>query len=138
MLAMIVPPEKLPVESRFTIAFAVAAAVGATFQFRASVPLLVTGDPPTVKSDDGALSPTLVTEPPPDGNVCPAANVISPLLEIESPVSVGVAVPDANSRSNLPNGVVLLFPTGSACQRKVSFTAFAVLLLKADAVKFMG
>jgi hypothetical protein len=132
------PAEKLPEESRFTMAFAVAAFVGATVQFRAKVPLLVTGEPLTVKSDDGALNPTLVTEPTVDGNVCPAAKVIRPLLEIESPVSVGAAVPEPNNRLNLPNGVVLLFPTGSVCQRKVSFTAFAVLLLKADAVKFMG
>src|ERR1700689_5192358 len=120
---MIVPPEKLPVESRFTMAFTVVVLVGATFQFRLSVPLLVTGEPLTVKSDVGALNPTLVTEPPPDGNVWPVANVISPLFEIESPVSAGAAVPDPNSRLNLPDGVVLLLPTGSACQRRVSFPA---------------
>jgi hypothetical protein len=47
-----------------TIALAVAALVGATFHFRPRVPLLVTGDPLTVKSDAGADNPTLVTVPP--------------------------------------------------------------------------
>src|SRR5208337_3115633 len=137
-VALIAPALKLPLESRLTIALAVAALVGATFQFSPSVPLVVTGEPLTVKSDDGALSPTLFTVPTVEGNVCPLANVIWPLFEIDSPVSVGVAVPDPNSRFNLPTGVALLLPTGSACQRKVSFTGFSVLLLYAEAVKFSG
>jgi hypothetical protein len=57
------------------MAFAVSAFVGATVQFSASVPLLVTGDPLTVKSELGALSPTLLTVAAP-GNVCPGANEI--------------------------------------------------------------
>jgi hypothetical protein len=137
-LAVIAPAEKLPVESRFTMAFAVAAFVGATFHAKFSVPEVVTGDPVTVKSEVGAVNPTLVTEPVPEGNVWPAANVIRPWLEIESPVSVGVADPDPNSRFNLPDGAVLSLPTASACQRKFSFTAFFVLLSKVEAVKFMG
>src|SRR5580658_4055278 len=137
-VALIAPALKLPLASRLTIAFAVAVLVGATAQFRPRVPLPVTGEPLTVKSDDGALSPTLFTVPTFDGNVCPLANVTWPLLEIDSPVSVGVAVPDPNSRFNLPKGVALLLPTGSACQRKVSFTAFRVLLLNDEAVKFIG
>src|ERR1700686_2821388 len=138
LLAEMPPAAKPPVLSRFTIAFAVSLLVGATFQLRPSVPLLVTGEPLTVKSDDGALSATLFTVPTLDGNVCPDANVIWPLLEIDSPVSPGVAVPDPNSRFNLPNGVAVLFPVGSACHRKVSFTAFSVLLLNDEAVKFSG
>ena len=45
------------------MAFAVAALVGATVQLNPSVPLVVTGEPLTVKSELGALSPTLVTVP---------------------------------------------------------------------------
>jgi hypothetical protein len=56
---------KLPVESRFTMALFVSLLVGATFQLRPSVPLVVTGEPVTVKSDEGALRPTLVTVPLP-------------------------------------------------------------------------
>ena len=120
------------------MAFAVAAFVGATFHANFSVPEVFTGDPVTVKSEAGAVNPTLVTEPTVDGNVWPAANVISPLLEIDSPVSVGDAVPDPDSRFNLPDGAALLLPTGSAYQRKTRLTAVAVLLLKAEAVKLMG
>lgn len=56
---------KFPEPSRFTIAFAVFVLVGATVQFKPRVPLPVTGEPLTVKSDAGALSPTLVTVPVP-------------------------------------------------------------------------
>src|SRR5580704_2758654 len=56
---------KLPDESRLTMALAVAALVGGTFQFRPTVPPVVTGDPLTVKSEEGALKPTLVTVPLP-------------------------------------------------------------------------
>jgi hypothetical protein len=63
---------KLPVESRLTMALAVSLAVGAVIHFRASVPLVVTGEPLTVKFEPGALRPTLVTVPVPvPGNVCP-------------------------------------------------------------------
>src|SRR5262245_5568866 len=59
------PALKFPLASRLTIALAVLLEVGATFQFKPRVPLEVTGDPLTVKSDDGAESPTLVTVPVP-------------------------------------------------------------------------
>jgi hypothetical protein len=62
-LAVIAHAVNLPLASRFTIALAVSAFVGATFQFSSSVPLVVTGEPLTVKSETGALSPTLVTVP---------------------------------------------------------------------------
>src|SRR5215467_11669552 len=67
-MAVIVPAPKPPLESRFTIAFAVLLLVGATSQLNESVPLPVTGDPLTEKSELGALRPTLVTLPVP-GNV---------------------------------------------------------------------
>jgi hypothetical protein len=92
--AVIAPAVKLPEPSRFTIAFAVSALVGATFQAKFRVPAVFTGDPLTVKSDAGADSPTLVTGPVP-GKVCPEANVMSPLLLILNPVSAGKAVPVA-------------------------------------------
>ena len=57
---------------------AVLALVGATLQFRFRVPLLVIGEPVTVKSEDGALKPTLVTVPAP-GNVWPEMNVTLPV-----------------------------------------------------------
>src|SRR5450755_1971680 len=50
--------------------------LGGTFQFILSVPVVVTGDPATVKSAAGALKATLLTEPVPPGNVCPGAKVI--------------------------------------------------------------
>ncbi len=78
------------------------------------VPLVVIGPP---------VSPapvfTLVTDPPlPPGKVCPEAKLISPLLAIESPVSVGAAPLDPNSRFNEPDGLAVLFPVGSACHWK--------------------
>src|ERR1700732_3217319 len=76
--AVMAPALKLPVPSRLTMAFAVLRLVGATFQISASVPLFVTGEPPTLKSSEGALSPTLVTVPVP-GNVCPETNVTLPV-----------------------------------------------------------
>jgi hypothetical protein len=60
-----VPALKLPVPSRFTIALAVLAVSGATSQARPSVPLVVIGDPVTMKSVEGAVKPTLVTLPKP-------------------------------------------------------------------------
>src|ERR1700680_650342 len=77
-LPTIAPPLKFPVPSRFTIAFAVFALVGATFQFSPSVPVLVTGEPLTVKYDDGALRPTLATLPA-LGNDCPETNDTLPV-----------------------------------------------------------
>src|SRR5260370_17549168 len=131
-LAMIAPAVKLPLASRFTIALAVSALVGATFQVSPRVPLVVTGDPLTVKSDDGALSPILFTVPTLEGNVCPDANVIAPLFEIDNPVSAGTAVPDPNTRFNLPNAAALLFPVGPASHRKLPFTPPFFLLLTAQ------
>jgi len=93
--AMITFPWMFPAASRFTIAFGVFAIVGAIVQFRARVPAPVTGDPLTVKSEPGALNPTLVTDPAPaPGNVCPAAKVKMPLLLSFSPVSAGVVAPN--------------------------------------------
>jgi hypothetical protein len=64
------PALKLPVESRLTMALAVSVLVGAVFHFRASAPVVVTGEPLTLKSEPGALRPTLVTDPlPAPGNV---------------------------------------------------------------------
>lgn len=79
------------------------------------VPLEVIGPP---------VSPApvlmLVTVPPPlsPGKVCPEAKVISPLLAMERPVSVGEVPFEPNRRFNDPEGFVELFPDGSACQRK--------------------
>src|SRR5580704_1401774 len=94
-LRLAVPAVKLPDASRFTIAFGVFPLVGAMFQFRPSVPLLVTGDPVTVKSEMEALSPTLFTVPEPvPGNVWPEAKVNRPLLLIRNPVSAGGLPPE--------------------------------------------
>ncbi len=129
----------MPDASRFTIAFAVLRLVGATVQLSPSVPLPVTGDPLTVKSADGADSPTLFTVPGPvPGNVCPTAKVKMPLLLIFSPVSAGALVPEPNSRFKVPDGLAVLFPAGSACQRKCSLTAAPVPLLNAEAVNVVG
>src|SRR6516225_9838630 len=46
-----------------------------------------------------------------------------PVALRETPVSAGVPVPEANSRLNFPEGLAVLFPTGSACQRKCWPTA---------------
>ncbi len=54
-VAVIVFAVNEPVLSRLTMAFAVPAVVGATFQPRMMVPLVVTGEPHTVKSEPGAL-----------------------------------------------------------------------------------
>ena len=56
---------KAPFASRFTMEFAILALVGAMFQEKFSVPVLVTGEPLTLKSDAGAVNPTLVTVPLP-------------------------------------------------------------------------
>ena len=70
--------------------------------------------PPPVRSVP-AVTPVIVPVP---GNFCPVAKVIRPLLLIDSPVSVGTELPEANSRLKLPDGDEVLFPAGSACQRK--------------------
>ena len=61
--------------------------------------------------------PTLVTVPMPE-KVCPGAKVIRPLLVTLSPVSVGVAPFSPNNRSSLPDGELVLLPTGSASHWK--------------------
>src|ERR1700724_3834196 len=61
------------------------------------------------------------------GSACPVANVMMPLLLIEKPVGAGVPVPEAKSRFKLPEGDVVLLPTGWTCQRKCSLTAAAVV-----------
>ncbi len=83
----------LPVESRFTMELGVFVLVGATFQLRARVPVFVTGDPDTLKSAVGALSPTLDTLPVP-GKVCPVAKVSRPFGAILRPVSPIALVPE--------------------------------------------
>jgi hypothetical protein len=58
---------------------------------------------------------TLVTVPlPVFGKVCPLAKVITPLLAICSPVSVGAFAPDPYSRLKAPLGVGVPLPTASA------------------------
>jgi hypothetical protein len=88
-----VPTLTLPALSRFTMAFAVLKELGGTVQCSPSVPLPVTGVLLTVKSVEGALNPTLVTDPVP-GNFCPAANVNSPLSLSFKPVSEGWLLPE--------------------------------------------
>src|SRR6516162_11003249 len=61
-----------------------------------------------------------------------------PVALKETPVSAGVPLPDANSRLNFPDGLDVLFPTGSACQRKCWLTAACVLLSKAEASESSG
>src|SRR5579863_406365 len=113
-VAVIDPELKAPLASRFTMALAVSALVGATFQASPSVPLVVIGDPLTVKSELGALSPTLVTVPAP-GKVWPAAKVNNPLLLNFSPVSAGDAGSVPYNRFKVAAGFAVLLPTGSAC-----------------------
>src|SRR5260370_28068021 len=138
-LAVIVPALKFPEASRFTMALTVLAFVGATFQAKLSVPLPVTGDPLTVKSVEGAVSPTLFTVPGPvPGNVCPFANEMIPLLLIFRPVSAGMAVPEPYSRFSVPDAVEVLLPAGSACNWNVCATAVEVPLLNTCATKLCG
>src|SRR5579863_1085513 len=111
---VMLPAANEPVPSRFTMAFAVSALVGATFQFSARVPLPVTGEPLTVKSETGALSPTLVTVPVP-GKVWVGANVNTPVLLSFNPISVGWLGSVPYSRFSVALGDVVLLPTGSAC-----------------------
>ncbi len=79
--SVIVFVPKFPLASLLTMALAVSAFAGATLQFKVSVPVPVTGDPLTMKSETGAARPTLVTVPaPPPGKVCPLAKLMMPLL----------------------------------------------------------
>jgi hypothetical protein len=55
-----------------------------------------------------------------------------------NPVSVGLVVPDPNSRFSDPVGLVVLLLTGSACHWKVCVTPALVPLLKAEAARSMG
>src|SRR6516165_7269394 len=132
---------KSPSPSRLTMAFGTLAAEGGTSHSRFSVPAFVTGEPVTLKSEAGAFNPTLFTVPlpaVPPGNVCPGANVMMPLFEMESPVSSGVPAPDPNKKSSLPDGLAVLLASVFNCRRKVSFTGCEVELLKAEPVKFRG
>jgi hypothetical protein len=91
-----------------------------------SVPLDVIGPPVSP-----APLATLVTVPLPaaPGKVWPLAKVITPLLATESPVSAGGAPFEPNNRLSLPEGELLLFPTGSANHRKSWFCGLPALLL---------
>jgi len=98
------------------------------------VPLVVIGPPVR----PGPV-PTLVTlPPPPPPKVCPGAKLISPLLAMESPVSVGALPPAPNSRFNEPEGLEESFPVGSAIQRKSCATADELVLLNDDACRSSG
>jgi hypothetical protein len=125
---VMLPAANEPVPSRFTMALAVSLVSGGTFHANPKVPALVTGEPLTVKSELGALRPTLVTVPVP-GKVWPVAKVIFPLLAMLSPVSVMGFEPAPKSRFSDPLGLALSLPTGSACQRKFWGTAVPALLL---------
>lgn len=104
------------------------------------VPLLVIGPPvrpgPVAMLMTVPLPPPLVPLPLP--KVCPGAKVIRPLLAMERPVSVGELPFDPNSRFNLPDGVAVSLPVGSACQRKSCVTANELVLLKDDDCKSNG
>src|SRR5580704_7242329 len=127
------PPEL----SRFTIAFAVARFVGATVQLSPNVPLPVTGEPLTVKSEVGALSPTLLTAPVP-GKACPGANVICPLPAMWRPVSRYLFDPCAKSRFRVPLAVLVLLFVDSACHWNVCEAAVPVELLYVEAANVKG
>src|SRR5450432_1454746 len=119
--------------SRLTMAFGVGCSVGGISHCRFSVPVLITGEALTLKSEAGALSPTLLTVPlVVPGKVWPDAKLIVPLLAIDNPVSDGDVLPKPNSRLSLPTGLAALFATGSTCKRNVSFTDCPRLLLKPD------
>lgn len=60
------------------------------------------------------------------------------MLAMFRPVSAGAPLPCANSRFNVPDGLLVLFPTGSAWNRKTWLTALLVPLLNAEAVQPMG
>src|SRR5450432_3173966 len=125
--------------SRLTMAFGVGCSVGGISHCRFSVPVLITGEALTLKSEAGALSPTLLTVPlVVPGKVWPDAKLIIPLFAIDSPVSAGTLEPRPKSRLNLPTGLAVLFATGSTCQRKVSLRACPMLPLKADPDRFSG
>src|SRR5450432_341543 len=127
---------KLLVLSRLTMALAVPASVGGSFHVNPKVPVLVIGDPETLKSDAGAANATLFTVPGPvPGKDCPGAKVICPLPEILKPVSAGVTLPCPKSRFSVPEGVGVLLAAGSTCRRNNWLTEVEVELLKAEAAK---
>jgi len=98
------------------------------------VPVLVIGPP--VRPEPVL---TLVTVPlPVPGKVCPDAKLTSPLLAMESPVSVGELPFAPNSRFNEPEGLEESFPVGSAIQRKSCVTADELVLLNEDACRSSG
>src|ERR1700722_12479377 len=119
--AVIAPATKLPVASRLTMVLAASAFVGATVQFRPRVPAPVTGEPVTLKSEEGALSATLVIFPVP-GKACPGAKLIVPLALNEKPVLVAPALVE-DSRFNVAEGAAVLLPVTAACHSKRGFTA---------------
>src|ERR1700690_227244 len=95
------------------------------------VPLAVIGPP--VKPAPVLTVVTVPLPPPlPPAKVCPGANVISPLLAIESPVSAGEFPLDPNNRLSEPEGLEESFPVGSASQRKSWVTADVVVLLNEE------
>src|SRR5579862_5781930 len=127
-----------PLASRLTMAFATSELVGGTSHCKFNVPLLVTGGP-TVKSEFGALKPTLVTVPlVVPGKDCPGTKLMMPLSAIDSPVSDGTLPPPPNRRLNLPEGSGVLLLTGSACHPKVSVAAALWPLSKTDVARFRG
>ena len=81
----------------------------------ASVPLV---PPPVSPLPVAVVTPVSVPSPVP-GNVCPVANVISPLLAMCNPVCAGAPVPSANSRFRVPEGVAVSLSAGWASQKKV-------------------
>src|SRR5580698_429485 len=97
-----------------------------------TVPLV----PPPL-SPEPAVTPVMVPLPVP-GNFCPLANVICPLLATETPVSVGVAPLAPNNRFSFPDGVLVLLPAGSVCQRNSSFCAALAVLLNDEAARSNG
>src|SRR5579859_2500121 len=90
--AITLPIETVPLASLFTMELGVLELVGAMFQLRFNVPLPVTGEPVTTKSEAAAVNPTLVTVPPPppppgrfvsnDPSPIKCAAVIEPALKL--------------------------------------------------------
>ena len=80
--------------------------------------------------------PVIVMFPETFGKVWPEGNVMIPALFMERPVSVGLLVPEPNSRFSVPDGPDVLLAAGSACHRKVWGTEAPVPLLNDEAVKF--
>src|SRR5262249_43607988 len=100
-----------PLLSRLTMELGTLVSVGGVVHCRASVPLPVTGEPVTVKSEFGAVSPTLATAP---GKDWPGAKVTTPDLLILKPVSDGALVPEPNRRFSVALAFAVPLLTGSA------------------------